>query len=102
MLGMCSMTLGALVIRVRFLRFALTARNPGKGGVWLRPILLGCGLFFPVFVVSLAVGLNWAYRVPHGNQDENALAALKVSLCLSFASAVIGSGVLLRKARPHH
>lgn len=96
---MCSMALGTLVIGFRFLDFALTGRNRGVGGRWLRPILLGCGLFFPVFVASLAAGLNWAYRMPHGNQDQNALVALRISLFLGIAAAVIASGVLLRKAR---
>jgi hypothetical protein len=96
---MCSMALGALVIGFRFLDFALTGRNRGVGGRWLRPMLLGCGLFFPVFVASLAVGLNWAYRMSHGNQDQNALVALRISLFLGVAAAVIGSGVLLRRAR---
>jgi uncharacterized membrane protein YeiB len=100
-LGVCSAILGALIIGVRFLHFALTGRSYGARGRWLRPVLLGCGLFWPVFVASLAVGLNWAYRMSHGNQDENALVALKVSLFLSVASAVIGIGVLLRKARSH-
>lgn len=96
---MCSMALGALVIGFRFLDFALTGRNRSVRGRWLRPILLGCGLFFPVFVASLAVGLNWAYRMSHGNQDQNAFVALKISLSLGVAAAVIGSGVLLRRAR---
>lgn len=96
---MCSMALSALVIGFRFLDFALTGRNRGDGGRWLRPILLGCGLFFPVFVASLAVGLNWAQRMSHGNQDQNALVALRISLFLGVAAAVMGSGVLLRRAR---
>ena|SRR5689334_17925903 len=96
---MCSMALGAFVIGFRFLHYALTGRSREVGGRWLRPILLGSGLFFPVFAVSLAVGLNWAYRMSHGNQDQNALIALRVSSFLGVAAAVIGSGVLLRKAR---
>jgi hypothetical protein len=98
-LVMCSMALGTLVIGFRFLDYALTGRSRGVGGRWLKPILLGCGLFFPVFVASLAVGLNWAYRMSHGNQDQNALVALRVSSFLGVAAAVIGSGVLLRKVR---
>jgi hypothetical protein len=98
-LVMCSMALGALVIGFRFLDYAVTGRSRGVGGRWLRPILLGCGLFFPVFVSSLTVGINWAYRMAHGNQDQNALVALRVSFFLGIAAAVIGCGVLLRKAR---
>jgi H+/Cl- antiporter ClcA len=96
----CSMVLATLVIGVRFLDFALTGRNYRLGGRWLRPTLLGCGLFFPAFVVSLTLGLNWAYRVhSHGNPDESALLALKISFFLGVAAAVIGSAVLLRRAR---
>lgn len=96
---MCSMALGTLVIGFRFLDYSLIGRNRGLGGRWLRPILLGCGLFFPVFVASLAAGLNWAYRMSHGNQDQNALIALRVSFFLGVAATVIGSGVLVRRAR---
>ena len=99
---MCSMALGTLVIGFRFLDFALTGRTRSVGGLWLKPILLGCGLFFPVFAASLAVGLNWAYRISHGNQDQNAFVALRISLFLGVAGAVIGSGVLLRKVRSRH
>jgi hypothetical protein len=97
---MFSMALGALAIGFRFLDFALTGRNRDSGGRWLRPILLGCGLFFPVFVASLAAGLNWAYRLSHGDQDHNALIALRISVFLGVLAAVISSGVLLRRARP--
>jgi hypothetical protein len=40
-LGMCSMILGALIIGLRFLRFALTGRDYATRSRWLRPILLG-------------------------------------------------------------
>jgi hypothetical protein len=96
---MCSMALGALVIGFRFLDFALTGRSSGSGGRWLRPILLGCGLFFPVFVASLTVGLNWAYRMSHGEKDQNAIVALRISFFLGVLAALIGSVVLVRRAR---
>lgn len=96
---MCSMVLGTLVIGIRFLDFALTGRDRGSGGRWLKPILLGCGLFFPVFVASLAAGLNWAYRMSHGDQDQNALIALRISFSLSVLTALVGSVVLVRRAR---
>jgi hypothetical protein len=99
---MFSMALGAFFIGLRFLSYALTGRSREVGGRWLRPILLGSGLFFPVFAASLAVGLNWAYRISHGNQDQNELIALRASSFLGVAAGIIGSAVLLRKARSRH
>jgi hypothetical protein len=99
-LVMCLIALGTLVIGSRFLSFALTGRNSAGDGRWLKPILLGMGLFFPVFFVSLGSGLYWAYHVQsHENPDDNALLALKVSSYAGVAAAIIGSAVLLRRAR---
>jgi hypothetical protein len=53
---MCSMALGAFVIGFRFLDFALTGRNRGVGGRWLRPILLGCGLILSRFPCVIGGG----------------------------------------------
>jgi hypothetical protein len=99
-LTMCSMALGTLAIGFRFLGFAITGRDNVRNGLWLRPILLGIGLFFPVFLVSLVLGFYWAYHVhSHANPDDKVLVAFKISCSSGVAAAIIGSAILFRRAR---
>jgi hypothetical protein len=97
---MCSMALGAFLIGLRFLRFAWTGHDYDLRGGWMRPLFLGAGLFFPGFLLTLLLGLLWAYRIqPAGKQDESAEIALRVSFFVGLGAAIVGSAVLIRKAR---
>ena len=73
---------GTLVIGFKFLDYALTGRSRGVGGRWLRPLLLGCGLFFPVFVASLAAGSTGLTA---------SLTGIKIKTHLSLCASVFSS-----------
>jgi len=99
-LTMWSMALFTFVIGLRFSSLALTGRSIEYAGRWLKPIVLGAGLFFPFFLVSLVVGLYWAYHLQsHGNPDDSALVALRVSAGTGVAAAIVGSAVMLARGR---
>ena len=98
-IAMCSAAFGGLLIGIRFLGFAMSGRSMESGGRWLKPILLGVGLFFPVFLLLILVGLYCVYHVrSHGNPDANAITVFKVSSVVGIAAAITGSGIFLRKA----
>lgn len=96
-LVMCSMAFAGLGIGIRYLRFAFTGHDTSNDGL-IRPILLGMGLFFPSFLLSLPLTLFSANRFwPHDTQSPE--RALQVSAALGLASAVFFSARMLKKRK---
>jgi hypothetical protein len=92
---MCSMSLAALIIGVRFLRFAWRGRND-RSSSWLKTALLGFGCFFPGVLFSLPLTIFWA-RYTWPGDGQAVLAAIEVSLYIGIAAAIICSAVLFKK-----
>jgi hypothetical protein len=93
-LALCSMAFVALGIGIHFLDFAWTGReNPIRG--WMRPMLLGIGMFFPGFVFSLPLTLFCAARFWR-NDGRHFYIALEVSIGIGIASAILCTAWMLK------
>jgi len=86
--------LTALVAGVDLLRFAVSGRSLGKSG-WVRPLLLGIGLFFPGFVFSLPIALFAVWR--SGHRFDKSSLPFEASACIGLLGAIIGTTILLGK-----
>ncbi len=94
LLFMWSLTLAALMLGLRFLRFAWKNRSETTTG-WMRPILLGIGFFFPGLVFSFPLTMIWASYTGHG--DESVPSAIQVSCYIGVAAAIVCCVVMLKK-----
>jgi hypothetical protein len=92
---MCSIALAGSWIGIRFLRFASSGRSQ-QSNSWVKPILLGVGLFFPGSVFSLPITILWVSRTWPGDDGKTNLA-FEVSVCIGVAVAIVGTMMLLRK-----
>jgi len=92
---MCSIALVGLWIGIHFLQFSSSGQNQ-QSKSWIRPVLLGIGLFFPAFVFSLPITIFWANRTWPGDGRKIALA-LELSVFVGLAAATVGTILLIRK-----
>ena len=95
-----SIALTALVIGIRFLRFAGSGRGD-RSSSWARPLLLGVGSFFPGFVLSLPLTILWANHTWPGD-GQGVFAAVEASVYAGLAAAVICWLLLWKKSRSRH
>jgi len=96
-LVMCSMAFAASGIGLRLLDFATTGHeNPIHG--WMRPVLLGTGMFFPGFVFSLPLTLFCADRIWRNDRQAPDIA-FEVSVGIGLASAILGTAWMLKKQK---
>jgi hypothetical protein len=95
-----SIALTALIIGIRFLRFAGSGRDD-RSSSWVRPLLLGVGSFFPGFLFSLPLTILWANHTWPGD-GQSVFAAIEVSVYVGLATAVICSILLWKKSRSRH
>jgi len=84
-----AMALVALGIGVRFLYFGFFGRHMASD-VWLRPILVSIGLFFPGFVVSAFLSILLVSRFWSG-RAANFDVALLISMGLGVATSLGGA-----------
>jgi len=94
-LFMCSIALVGFWMGIHFLQFASTGRGQ-QSNSWMRPVLLGIGLFFPGFVFSLPITMLCADRIWPGDGQKSILA-LEVSVFAGMAATTIGTILLIRK-----
>ncbi len=85
---------GAVALGVKFALYGWN--DPGGWRTsWIRPILLGLGLFFPGLVFSIPLAFFIASRSPSGEDTEG----FSIALWIGLATAVIGCATLLTR---HH
>jgi len=95
-----TIALTALVIGIRFLRFAGSGRGD-RSSSWLRPLLLGVGSFFPGFVFSLPLTILWANHTWPGD-GQSVFAAMEVSVYVGLAASIICWLLLWKKSSSRH
>jgi hypothetical protein len=92
-----TLTLAALVLGLRFVRFAWVGRSE-RSNPLVSSILLGIGFFFPGAVFSFPFTIIWARHLqPHN--DESVPAAILMSIYVGVAAAIICSVTLLVRMR---
>jgi hypothetical protein len=94
---MGTISLSALVLGMRFLRFAFLGRSSEiKSRFGL--VLLGLGCFFPGFIISVPFAVIWEEH-KYQNHDVSPPASFLVCLLIGVLAAIVACVVLLRRRR---
>ncbi len=99
-LVMFSMSLAALWVGVRLLRYAWSG-DRGPSNSWVRPALLGIGCFFPGCIFSLPLTVLWAQHTWPGD-GQSVFAAMEASFYVGVGTALICSIAFLKKHSARH